>query len=118
MQTIQQIVSYCRKALASFYNMLPSKFKIGVMVATSFLIAGWLNLFTQELINYNSATSNEYTKVFITALLPLMTIVVNLFQQWGVDVGTRDLAKEGDRFTIAKLQNTVVEKQELLDQSK
>lgn len=86
------------------------------MVATSFIISGWINLVIRDLADYG--TVNDYAKTFIDGLIPLLTVVVNLVQQWGVEAGTQILASNGDKKTIEKLESTVEEKQKLINQGK
>lgn len=103
------------KFLAKFYNSLHPKLKIALMVLVSFVISGFINLFIRDLTEYNATVANDYVKLVIDGLVPFLTVVFNLVQQWGVEAGTKILATQGDVKTIEKLEAKVVETKETIN---
>jgi|JI10StandDraft_1071094.scaffolds.fasta_scaffold488347_2 hypothetical protein len=103
------------KLLARFYNWLPSKVKIAMYVATSTIVAGLILLLIKFLTNLN--TQNEIVELFITAIVPVLTIIANIFQKMVVDYGTKLLALEDDTTTIDMLKEKVVDTKALIKSS-
>lgn len=84
------------------------------MVLSSFLAAGFTNLLIQDLTEYNNGITNEYLKLLITGIIPFLTVVYNLLQQWAVQAGTKELVKEQDTKTIERLEVKVEDTKQLL----
>ncbi len=103
------------KLWAKFYNWLPSKIKIAMYVATSTIVAGLVLLLIKFLTNIN--TENEIVEIFITAIIPVLTIIANIFQKMVVDYGTKLLAMADDTVTIDMLKGKVVDTKVLIESS-
>lgn len=103
------------KFFARTYNSLHPKIKIALMVLISFLASGFTNLLIRDLTEYNATVTNDYVKLIFDGLIPFLTVVYNLIQQYAVEVGTKLLAEEGDEKTLNKLYTKIEETQSLLN---
>lgn len=113
---MKKVFSFIAVLLAKAYNPLPSRLKIAIMVFISFVAAGFISLIIRDITDLN--ITNDYLKLLANGLIPLLTVAVNVIQQWGVDVGTKILASEGDPKTMKKLDNKIEAAQELKSLSK
>jgi|GEM_PF-2681559 len=102
------------KLIAKGYNSLHPKVKIALMVLISFVASGFTNLLIIDITEYNATLTNDYIKLIFDGLIPFLTVVYNLLQQYAVDSGTKMLAQENDPKTIAKLHTKLEETQALL----
>lgn len=109
-----QIFDGLTKFVAKLYNSLHPKIKIALMVFTSFIASGFVNLLIRDLTDYGTGLTNDYLKLIIDALLPLLTVVFNVLQQINVEQGTKLLVEEGDKKTIAKLHTKLEDTKKLL----
>jgi len=103
---------------AKVYNPLHPKLKIALMVTTSFIVSGVINLLIRDMTNFNEAVTNEYLQIIIAGLIPLLTAVVNVVQEIYVKAGTKVLAAQGDPDTIQKLTESIATKRVLIKSSK
>jgi hypothetical protein len=106
---MKRILRILAKIVAKFYNWMPSKLKIAVMVAISFITAGFITQFSVDLTNFYP--SNPYLNILKQGLLPLITIIINIIQQGGVSYGTKILSAQNDPATLQKLDNKIQETQ-------
>lgn len=113
MNQIKDFFTNIAKAIAKFYNSLPSQLKIAIMVSTSILFATWLS----ALVGYLQSLTglNAFTGPLVQWVISILTVVINLLQQYAVQKGTEALAKEGDAPTIAMLQTKAAANQALAD---
>lgn len=117
MKTLTAIKEFLQKLVAQIYNRMPARLKIGVMVFLSTVSAGFLTLFVADLNQLSEALQNEYLRTLIFALIPLVTIVINILQEEAVKAGTKLLAAEGDRKTINILADKVKKTKEIISLS-
>lgn len=103
---------------AKIYNPLPPKAKIALMVMGSTVISGIVNLVIRDLTNYNQAITNDYLKLLIDALIPVLAAIINVVQEALRLAGTKILASEGDVATIDNLKESIAEKKVLVASSK
>lgn len=103
------------KGFAKFYNSMPNQLKIAIMVSTSMLFATWLSTFATDLKAIPGL--NQYAQALVQWAVAIITVIVNLLQQYAVQKGTEALANEGDKTTIRMLKAKVATNAELASSS-
>ena len=97
--------------LAQMYNALPSKVKIGLMAFISIIVSGLLTIAIRDLTNYHAM--NDYLQVITDALPILLTVILHVFQAYGVEQGTAILASQNDTKTLQVLDTKIANAQSL-----
>lgn len=104
-------------ALAKFYNSLPSQLKILIMVASSGVAAQLLIVFLGSLSGLIPTIHSQVVVSILQDFMLPLTGLLNLLQEYARTEGTKLLASQGDPKTLNVLQDSISEKQDIINSS-
>lgn len=110
---MNNIVDTITKAVAKFYNAIPGDIKIIIFPALFTLVISYLTLATDFLKNLLINATPEQIPLITFAIVVIVGII-GYIQKKIANQGERVLVQEGDKATVAKIENKIEENKELL----